>query len=273
VSEIYRFLPGSLPLLLSIPHCGTRIPDHFAARMTPAALVLADTDWHVDRLYDFAGERGAYLLAANFSRYVVDLNRDPEGKALYPGAENTGVVPLDTFERLPLYRPGEEPDADERRRRIDVYFKPYHDRIEHELARIKAKFGFALLFDAHSIRSRVPRFFAGRLPDFNLGTAKGESMEAGLRERLFAICRAAEGYTSVLDGRFTGGYITRRYGRPEDGVQAVQLELAQLTYMDESPPFRYRPERAEAVRAVLERLLRELLAWAGERRQQPAPSR
>ena len=137
MSEIYRFLPGSMPLLLSVPHCGTKIPDHLAARMTPAALVLADTDWHVDKLYDFAGDLGAHLLMANFSRYVVDLNRDPEGTALYPGSENTGIVPLDTFDRLPLYRPREEPDPQEVHRRIGLYWKPYHERIQHELERIK----------------------------------------------------------------------------------------------------------------------------------------
>ncbi|MFI4988380.1 MAG: N-formylglutamate deformylase [Alphaproteobacteria bacterium] len=227
--------------------------------------MLADTDWHVDRLYDFAGELGAHLLMANFSRYVVDLNRDPSGEALYPGAENTGVVPLDTFDRLPLYRPGEEPDAAEVHRRIDVYWKPYHDRVQHEIERLKEKFGFALLFDAHSIRSRVPRFFAGRLPDFNLGTAKGASMAAGLAETLLAVCSSAEGYTSVLNGRFTGGYITRQYGRPADAVQAVQLELSQIAYMDESPPFRYSAERAEALRPILGRLIAALLAWARSR--------
>ena len=260
MSEIYRLLPGTTPLLVSIPHCGTKIPEHFAARMTPAALVLADTDWHLERLYDFAGAVGAHVLMASFSRYVVDLNRDPAGTALYPGADNTGIVPTDTFDRLPLYRPGEEPDADEVRRRIDVYWQPYHDRIRHELARIKEKFGRALLFDAHSIRSRVPRFFSGQLPELNLGTAKGASMETGLAERLLAICAAAPGYTSVLNGRFTGGYITRTYGRPADGVQAVQLELSQLTYMDESPPFRYRAERVQAVLPTLERFVATLLA-------------
>jgi len=271
VSEIYRFLPGTMPLLLSMPHCGTKIPDHLAARMTPAALVLADTDWHVDKLYDFAGDLGAHLLMANFSRYVVDLNRDPEGKALYPGSENTGIVPLDTFDRLPLYRPREEPDPQEVHRRIGLYWKPYHERIQHELERIKERFGFALLFDAHSIRSRVPRFFQGKLPDFNLGTAGGASMEAGLAERLLAICREAKGYTSVLNGRFTGGYITRQYGRPANGVQAVQLELSQITYMDESPPFRLSAERAAAVRPTLERLLSTLIAWAGSRAVPASP--
>lgn len=262
MSEIFRFRPGRTPLLVSVPHCGTQIPDHLAARMTPAALVLSDTDWHVDRLYDFANELGAHMLMANFSRYVVDLNRDPAGTALYPGQDNTGVVPVDTFDRLPLYRPGEEPKEAETRRRIDVYWKPYHDRIQHELERLKSQHGYAILFDAHSIRSRVPRFFEGRLLDFNLGTAKGASMTPDLAERLLAICQEAEGYTGVLNGRFTGGYITRRYGRPADRIETVQLELAQATYMDERAPFRYRPELADRLRPTLRRLLETLLAAA-----------
>jgi len=184
MSEILRHLPGNGPLLVSIPHCGTRIPDHLAARMTPAALVLADTDWHVDKLYTFAERLGAHMLMANFSRYVVDLNRDPEGKALYPGQENTGVVPVDTFDRLPLYRPREEPKEQEVRRRIDVYWRPYHERIQHELERLKERYGFAILFDAHSIRSQLPRFFKGRLTDFNLGTANGAAMDTELGEKL-----------------------------------------------------------------------------------------
>jgi N-formylglutamate deformylase len=233
--------------------------------MTPAALALADTDWHVDRLYDFAQDLGAHMLMANFSRYVVDLNRDPAGAPLYPGTDNTEVIPLHTFDRLPIYRAGEEPKANELRRRIDVYWKPYHDRIQHELERLKARYGFAILFDAHSIRSQLPRFFAGRLADISLGTAKGASMEPALAARLLEICREVPGYSSVLDGRFTGGHITRRYGRPAEGVQAVQLELAQLTYMDEAPPFRFRAELAARVRPTLRRVLEELLIWAKAR--------
>jgi N-formylglutamate deformylase len=262
MSEIYRHLPGSGPLLVSIPHCGIQIPDHIAARMAPAALALADTDWHVDKLYDFAEGLGAHMLLANYARYVVDLNRDPEGKALYPGQENTGVIPVDTFDRLPLYRPGEEPKEQELRRRLDVYWRPYHERIEHELERLKGKYGFAILFDAHSIRSRVPRFFTGQLTDYNLGTANGSSMDAALADRLLKICGDDADRTSVLNGRFTGGYITRRYGRPAEGVQAVQLELSQIVYMDERPPFRYRTELAEKVKPTLKRLLEALLEWA-----------
>jgi len=260
VSEVYSFVQGQAPILISVPHCGTKVPDHLAARMTPAALVLADTDWHVHRLYDFAPALGASMLMADFSRYVVDLNRDPEGEVLYPGHENTPIVPLDTFERLPLYRPGEEPSPDEIARRIETYWKPYHARIAAELRRIKERFGRAILFDAHSIRSRLPRFFKGRLTDFNLGTASGASMEGGLARALLAICERAEGATSVLDGRFTGGYITRRYGKPADGIEAVQLELTWSLYMNENPPYRFRPERAAALKPILQRLIETLIA-------------
>jgi N-formylglutamate deformylase len=261
MSEIYRHLPGNSPLLVSVPHCGIQIPDHIAARMTPAALALADTDWHVDKLYDFAGGLGAHMLLANYSRYVVDLNRDPEGKPLYPQQENTGVVPVDSFDRLPLYRPGEEPKEQELRRRLDVYWRPYHDRIQHELERLKDKYGFAVIFDAHSIRSHLPRFFKGQLTDYNLGTANGASMDTELAGRLLKICEDDKDHASVLNGRFTGGYITRRYGRPAEGVQAVQLELSQIVYMDERPPFRYHAELAEKIQPTLRRVLEALLAW------------
>jgi N-formylglutamate amidohydrolase len=265
VSETFSFLEGSTPLLISIPHCGTKIPDHLAARMTPAALVLADTDWHLHRLYDFAPALGAHILMADFSRYVVDLNRDPEGRELYPGRDNTPIVPLDTFDRLPLYRPGQEPDAAEVERRIETYWKPYHARLASELAHLKERYGRAVLFDAHSIRSRLPRFFKGRLADFNLGTASGRSLNADLARSLLAICEQTTDATSVLDDRFTGGHITRHYGRPAEGIEAVQLEITWALYMDENAPYRFRPERADALRPTLKRLIETLIASVTER--------
>ena len=263
--EIFRFSAGAAPLLVSIPHCGTRVPDALAARMTPEALALPDTDWHVDRLYDFAGGLGASVLAATHSRYVIDLNRPPDNAPLYPGADNTGLCPTTTFAREPIYRAGQEPGEDDISRRTDTCWRPYHERLEAELARIRGSHGFALLFDAHSIRSRVPRFFAGRLPDLNLGTADGASADAGLGARFEAIGQGADGYSSVLNGRFKGGYITRNYGRPSEGVHAVQLELSEITYMDEDPPYAWREDRASRIRPVLKALLEEMLAWAGER--------
>lgn len=260
---IFDFTPGTTPLLVSIPHDGRSIPDDIAARMTDAALRIPDTDWHVGRLYDFAGELGAGVLAARHSRYVVDLNRDPEGQALYPGADNTEIVPLDTFDREPIYRPGAAPDADETGERIARFWRPYHERLASEIAALRQRHGHAVLFDAHSIRSVVPRFFEGTLPDFNFGTARGASADAGLAAAAFRALAAAEGYSAVDNGRFTGGYITRRYGTPADGVHAIQLELSQRTYMDEAHPFAYRADLADGVRPVLRELLAAMIDWPG----------
>ncbi len=261
--EVFRFHRGSTPLLVSVPHCGTHVPSEVGERLTPEARLLADTDWHVERLYDFAAGLGAGLLTATHSRYVIDLNRPPDGAALYPGADNTELCPTTTFARQAIYRDGALPDPAEIELRVETRWRPYHETLAAELGRLRAEHGIALLFDAHSIRSRVPRFFDGRLPDFNLGTVGGASADAGLAARLLGICEGAAGFSSVLNGRFTGGYITRRYGNPAEGVHAVQLEQSQITYMDEDPPFGYRADLAAAVRPVLKALLAEMLAWAG----------
>ncbi len=261
--ELFRYHQGSTPLLVSIPHCGTYLPPEIAATMTEAGRSTPDTDWHVDRLYDFAAGLGAGVLAATHSRYVVDLNRPPDDAPLYSNADTTGLCPTTTFAREPIYAAGAEPDAEAIAARVAAYWRPYHAKLAGELARIKARHGVALLFDAHSIRSEVPRLFAGRLADLNLGTGGGGSADAEIERRLAEICANAEGYTSVLNGRFTGGYITRAYGRPADGVHAVQLELSQITYMAEDPPFSFLPERAARLRPLLERLLGDMLDWVG----------
>ena len=264
-ADIFDFAPGTTPLLVSIPHDGQSIPDDIAARMTAEALRIPDTDWHVRRLYDFASGLGAGVLAARHSRYVVDLNRDPEGAALYPGADNTEILPLLTFDREPIYRDGAEPDEDETGERIERFWHPYHRRLAAELAALRECHGHAVLFDAHSIRSVVPRFFEGTLPDFNFGTARGASADSVLAASAFRVLASAEGYIAVDNGRFTGGYITRRYGAPADGIHAIQLELTQRSYMDEAYPFGYRPDLAESVRPVLRDLLGAMIDWARAR--------
>ena len=261
--DIFSLHRGTTPLLISIPHGGVHVPASIDANWTPAARVLADTDWHVERLYDFAPALGAGVIAATHSRYVIDLNRPPDGAALYPGADNTELCPTTSFARESLYVTGNAPDKDEIDRRIDRYWRPYHQAIAAEIDRLRSIYGVALLFDAHSIRSKVPRFFVGRLADFNLGTVAGASADGALAARLLAICREADAYSSVLDGRFRGGFITRRHGRPAKAFHAVQLELSQATYMDEDLPFGYRPDLADAVRPVLKRLLVEMLDWLG----------
>ncbi|MGF1632187.1 MAG: N-formylglutamate deformylase [Kiloniellaceae bacterium] len=262
--ELYRFKQGSLPLLVSMPHPGTYLPPAIAARLTEAAKTVPDTDWHMPQLYDFLEDLDVSLLQATHSRYVIDLNRAPDNRALYAGASNTELCPLQTFDMEEIYREGQRPDDDEVAARRETYWQPYHDRLAEELAGIRARHGFALLWDAHSIRSTLPRFFEGRLPDLNLGTADGQAAAPGLLDLLVAVAKDAGqlGYSHAANGRFKGGYITRSHGNPEAGIHAVQLELTQSTYMDEAPPFSFREDLAERIRPVLSGLVQATLAWA-----------
>lgn len=257
----YRFKPGSLPLLVSMPHVGTDIPDEVAAKLAPCALTRADTDWHLDRLYAFAEELGASTLAARWSRYVIDLNRPPEDTNLYPGLDTTGLCPVDTFERERLYQDGMEPDVAEVQRRLQRYWQPYHTQLAAELARLRAEHGCVVLWEAHSIASVVPRLFEGRLPDLSFGTNGGKSCSLQLEGAMIGAAQAQDRFSFVFNGRFKGGYITRHYGNPEGGVHAIQLEMCRHLYMDEGPPFAYRPEQAVQVQPLLWQLLEEATAW------------
>jgi len=253
---------GSAPLLVSIPHVGTHLPPALAARLSEGARQVPDTDWHLDRLYDFARDLGATVLAATHSRYVIDLNRPPDDASLYPGQNVTGLCPVDSFDELALYPGGDVPDEREIADRRDAVWSPYHAQLRAELDRLRAQHGRVVLWEAHSIRSVLPRFFEGRLPDLNLGTADGASCDPALAHELLAIAQAAPGYSSVLNGRFKGGYITRQYGAPAHGIHAVQLELTQCSYMREEPPFDYLPDVAARVQPVLRQLLHAALGFA-----------
>ncbi len=266
MTEAYTFKAGAGPLLVSMPHVGTLVPEAIAARMTALGRTVPDTDWHVDRLYDFLDDLDASILAAIQSRYVIDLNRAPDDRPLYPGTSNTGLCPTTTFDQAPIYLDGQEPDAAEIAERRDRVFWPYHERLARALSAIRERHGTALLWEAHSIRSVVPRFFEGRLPDLNLGSASGASADAELIARLKRVAEtegAAAGYSHALDGRFKGGYITRSFGDPAQGGDAVQLELSQITYMDEDPPYGFREDLAAGIRPVLRALLEAALGWVG----------
>ena len=259
--RLWELQRGDSPLVIDVPHAGTHVPDAIAARLTGEARDLPDTDWHVEKLYAFAHRAGATLMVATHSRYVVDLNRDPAGVALYAGADNTELVPTSTFDRVAVWRAGAEPDAREVDERVRTYFTPYHDALAGEIERVRARHGHAVLLDGHSIRSQVPRFFAGRLPDFNLGTADGASADRSLERAAAGLLGASPPFTSIVNGRFKGGWITRRYGRPHEGVHALQLEMAQSAYMDEAPPYRHDPARAKPLVDVLRRLVDALAGW------------
>ncbi|MED7665875.1 N-formylglutamate deformylase [Pseudomonas moraviensis subsp. stanleyae] len=261
MDKVLNFKQGRVPLLISMPHAGVRLTPAVEAGLIPAARSLPDTDWHIPLLYDFAEELGASTLAAEYSRFVIDLNRPSDDKPLYAGA-TTGLYPATLFDGIALFQEGLEPSQQERATYLQQIWTPYHRTLQEELARLKAEFGYALLFDAHSIRSIIPHLFDGKLPDFNLGTFNGASCDPQLASQLEAICAGHEQFTHVLNGRFKGGHITRQYGDPAQDIHAVQLELCQSTYMEEFEPFRYRADLAEPTRVVLRELLQGYLAWA-----------
>jgi N-formylglutamate deformylase len=258
---IFSLLRGSQPLLVSLPHVGTVLPDWLQAQLAERAKAVEDTDWHLERLYSCARELGASILVPRFSRYLVDLNRPPENEPMYPGVNNTGLCPTHFFTGEPLYLEAQQPDAAEVQRRVQAYWKPYHDALKAELQRIRTAHGHVVLFDGHSIKSELPWLFDGRLWDLNLGTSNCGSCHAELRAQLTDVLQAQSAYSQVVDGRFKGGYITRHYGKPQQAVHAVQLEMTWRCYMEETPPFAWHDTRAQRVQPLLRELLTTMLRW------------
>ena len=250
--DTYHFREGDTPLLISVPHDGSHLPANIREHMTPAGLMLPDTDWHVAELYDFARDLGASMLVANYSRYVVDLNRSPADEDLYPGQVATGLCPTKTFSGEDIYTNGAL-SGDDKAQRVSAYWQPYHDRIESTLAAIHAEHGYALLWDAHSIPSVVPRLFDGALPELNIGTNSGKSCAAGFETSVVDVAMESP-YSVAVNGRFKGGYITRHYGQPASNVHAIQLEIAQRAYMDEASTA-FDAEKARRLRGTLRGLL------------------
>ena len=261
MSAIHTLHRGSTPLLLSLPHTGTHIPEAIAAKLLPRALQCEDTDWHLDQLYAFAAELGASVITPSHSRYVVDLNRPSDNQPMYAGANNTELCPTRFFSGEALYRDGQAPAEAEVRERVATYWQPYHDALRDELARLKAMHGHALLWDGHSIKSELPWLFDGKLPDLNLGTASGAACAASLRDALAAVLQSQSEFTVAIDGRFKGGHITRHYGRPGEHIHAVQLEQCWSSYMREAPPYAWDAAHAARVQPLLRRLLQTMLDW------------
>ena len=259
LNDIYSLHRGTAPLFVSLPHNGTALPDDLARRMTASARRVPDTDWHVADLYAFARELGASMIVPKYSRYVVDLNRPPDDKSLYPGQNTTGLCPHVQFSGDKIYLPGEEPTLQEIQTRVDGYWRPYHDALAAEIERIKTAHGRVVLWEGHSIKSVVPFLFEGRLPDFNLGTADGKSCSPALQHKLQATLESQRDYRCVVNGRFKGGYITRHYGDPSRQVDAIQLELAQCNYIDEET-FEFLPTKAVHTSGLIRKLLEGCLA-------------
>ncbi len=247
---------GDSPVVLGLPHTGTCLPPDIMARLNARGQVLSDTDWHIHRLYDGLLP-GATTVRATFHRYVIDANRPPDGESLYPGQNTTGLVPLTDFDGRPIW--SQPPGASEIETLRQGYHAAYHAALMAEMERVRALHGVAILYDCHSIRSRIPFLFEGVLPDFNIGTANGASCDRRVENTVAEICAGAEGYTSILNGRFKGGWTTRHYGRPSTGFHAIQMELAQSTHLEtETPPYDYSPEKAARLRPILADILHAL---------------
>ena len=248
---------GTSPVILAMPHSGLAVPPDIKTCLNERGLALADTDWHVDCLYDGLLPE-ATVVKATFHRYVIDANRDPSGKSLYPGKNTTGLCPLIDFDGRKIYRGGCEPDEAEIARRLSAFHAPYHDAIRLEIDRVRKLHGVAVLYDCHSIRAEIDYLFDGVLPDFNIGTNEGVTCAPALESRINEICQEAKGYRAVLNGRFKGGWTTRHYGDPAKNIHSIQMELAQRTYMAESSPWTYDKQRADRVRVHLKHVLTAL---------------
>lgn len=251
---------GDSPIVLGLPHTGTFVPDAILADLNPRGRGLDDTDWHIHTLYEGV-LAGATSVRATFHRYVVDANRDPSGVSLYPGQNTTGLVPLTDFDGLDIWStPPTETDIESRRQ---IFHEPYHASLAAELARVRDLHGIAILYDCHSIRSGIPFLFDGTLPDFNIGTNLGTTCASQLEAATKEICGAANGFSSITNGRFKGGWTTRHYGRPDEGLHAIQMELAQSTYLtDEAAPWVYDPGKSARLRVHLKSILTKLAELA-----------
>ena len=259
---LFELHQGTSPVILAFPHTGTDVPTDIWARLNDNGRFLADTDWHIERLYDGLLPN-VTTVRATFHRYVIDANRDPEGVSLYPGQNTTGLVPETDFDGNAIWKDGEAPTEEDIAYRLANFHAPYHAALAAEIERVKAIHGVAILYDCHSIRSLIPFLFEGRLPDFNVGTDMGRTCAKAIETATYEACASAEGYTSILNGRFKGGWTTRHYGKPETGVHAIQMELAQISHLaTEVPPFDLDEAKAARLRIPLKDILNRIEALA-----------
>jgi N-formylglutamate deformylase len=257
-SPAFETRQGTSPIILGLPHTGTEVPADIWDRLNDNGKILADTDWHIHNLYDGLLDN-VTTVRATFHRYVIDANRDPEGASLYPGQNTTGLVPDTDFDGKSIWKDGEAPTEADIAVRLRDFHAPYHAALAGEIERVKSIHGIAVLYDCHSIRSHIPFLFEGKLPDFNIGTDMGKTCDLAIEQAAVNIAANAAGFTSILNGRFKGGWTTRHYGRPQTGVHAIQMELAQSTHLaSEGPPFAYDPVKAERLRTHLKTILERI---------------
>lgn len=256
--SVFETHQGTSPVILAFPHTGTHVPSDIWEKLNDNGQLLADTDWHIHHLYADLLPK-ATTVRATFHRYVIDANRDPEGVSLYPGQNTTELVPKTDFDSYPIWKNGQEPDADEISQRRTDFHAPYHAALAAEIERVKALHGIAVLYDCHSIRSVIPYLFEGRLPDFNIGTNSGLSCDPRIMHATTSVVAQAKEFSFVVNGRFKGGWTTRHYGKPKNKVHAIQMELSQISHLaSEAPPFDYDQRKAKALRTHLKSILTKI---------------
>lgn len=263
--KVFSVTEGNKPVILAQPHGGTYVPINILAKFNDRGKALVDTDWHINKLYDGLLDE-VTIVQSHIHRYVIDANRDPGGASLYPGQNTTSLCPLSDFDGNPIYKQSQEPSSDEIERRRVTYHSPYHTALSDQLERLKQKHKTVVVYDCHSIRSKIPFLFEGTLPDFNIGTNDGQSCSVDFQRRIEEICSKSAGHTHVVNGRFKGGWTVRHYGRPDRGIHAIQMELAQSTYMQESAPWKYDEQKAGKLRKCLNEIGVELCRIAASGR-------
>ena len=262
--EVFEVTEGNSPLILAMPHTGTYVPEGVLKHLNEAGRTLRDTDWHIEKLYQGLMP-DVTIVRALFHRYVIDANRAPTDESLYPGQNTTGLCPTTDFDGKPIYLDEQEPEPEEIESRRNEFHTPYHRAIAKEIERVHARHGLVILYDCHSIRSHIPFLFEGKLPDFNIGTNNGTTCAKSMEISTSDICSSAQGFSSILNGRFKGGWTTRNYGQPDNNIHAIQMELAQSTHLaGEELPFDYSPQIAANIRPHLKNILEELTNQALE---------
>ncbi|HEV7308976.1 N-formylglutamate deformylase [Ensifer sp.] len=265
---VFEVTRGTSPVILGFPHTGTEVPAAVWDRLNDNGRILADTDWHIHELYDGL-LKDVTVVRATFHRYVIDANRDPAGVSLYPGQNTTGLIPDTDFDGKPIWQDGQAPTEADVAERLQTFHAPYHAALAAEIERVKAIHGMAVLYDCHSIRSHIPFLFEGKLPDLNIGTDMGKTCAPAIEKAVVETAASAEGYTNILNGRFKGGWTTRHYGRPETGVHAIQMELAQSTHLAaEEPPFALDAARTALLRQPLKAILNRIETTAFDLKRQ-----
>ena len=256
--EAFSFSAGETPLLVSMPHSGLALTPQVQSGLTEKALTLPDTDWHVPEVYSFLGELGVGRISANYSRYVIDLNRPLDDAPLY-ASKTTGLFPSILFDESPVFKPACLPNKRHHQFCKENIWQPYHGKITEELECLKAKFGYAILFDAHSIAPETPMLFEGRLADFNFGNNNGEASSQKWLQAASGVVPDGT-YSRVSNGRFKGGYITRSFGNPKKNIHAIQLELSQACYLkNQSHPYSIDSNKLANLQAVLKQVIKTLI--------------